>query len=384
MLKIILLMFCIIVTGCRTKYDTSKAIDILSSSSENQVDYKLQEVPLTLDDDRNLIKTDGMPSEYTSIAFDERESVYIDNILYVVGNRYLGVVQIDNKETNDVKHDIVNPYLAATRGFALVYNEKSFAIFDADTLEVLWKDNITSDGLASRFVCIENEAACFALSINGEIIKLSLSERLVYVTQVLAKQDIMLNTLYTPAIFQDYIIFASGNSEFAIFDTKQDKIVINASFVDSDNSSIFDINLVKEIYSHKNNVIISHINGLYMFNILYGRPLWTKKIVTLGNIGFFGQYMVLYDKGTNNLMMMYAETGDVKWIVKDQMNPMAIFVDYNKNIVICTDDGIHLFNSETGAWENKVLKFGLQNVRYVFVHNNNLYWVKGKKIYILK
>lgn len=384
-LKIALLMLFVVVTGCRTKYDISKAVEILPSSNENQVDYKLRDIQFALDDDKLLVKTEGKTKEYMSIPFSGKESVYANGIVYILSKNYLGSAKIDSKKTDYAQHKIKDPYLAITSNSAIVYNEKEFTVFDTETFEVSWKDNINEDGLASRFACNDDISSCFALSLSGSIIKLDLSQQTLQTVQALPKQDMILNALYAPAVYKNYIIFASGNSEFAIFDTTQNKIVTSMPFVDSDSSSIFDINLVKEIYATQNNIIISHINGLYAFNILYGRPLWEKKIVSLGNIGFLGQYTVLCDKSTKNIVMMHTETGGLKWVTQSNINPTAVFADYNRNIVIFADDGIHLFDSQTGEeQENRNLKSNSGNAQYVFTENNNLYWVKGSKIYTLK
>ena len=69
--------------------------------------------------------------------------------------------------------------------------------------------------------------------------------------QVFQKQDIVLNNLYKPIVINGNVIFATGNSEFAIFNIAKQAVIGQSTFANEETASMFDINLVKEIYSSK-------------------------------------------------------------------------------------------------------------------------------------
>jgi hypothetical protein len=382
-----ILLIVLLIAGCRAKYDISKAVEILPSTEVEQVDYTLNDDNITVDNGSNVVNlSDGNLQGVASFDFVPKSGIYNNGFVYALGSKHIAAFDISQNAMQTVLHSVVKPMdIFVTNSFLMVYNAKKFAIFDAITLEKLWEGELKIDDLASKFVCVEDSKSCFALAISGEIIEMNLAERYVKNLPVAQKQETLLNTLYVPAIAQNYLIFVTSNTEFAIFDWQTKKVVTHAPFVDTDSASIFDINLVQSVSTNGDKVLISHTNGLYAFSMLYGKPLWAKNIITSGAVAFLGEYVVAYDKNAKKIIVIHIEKGGIKWSEELKDAPMNIFVDYTKQLVVLGNDGFHLFDINTGEKaENKNYKFNASGVVYAFSHNDTLYYLNNRKIFAVK
>jgi outer membrane protein assembly factor BamB len=287
---------------------------------------------------------------------------------------------MENLQTDEIKHNIRDAKIVATNTFALLFNiNGKFSFIDVNTKKELWSDVIETQGFASRFTCIDSEKTCYALSLNGDVIILDLENYAKNSKSLFQKQSIVLNEIYTPLVFENKIIFAVGNSEFAIFDTSKEQVVAQSSFVDEESASMFDINLVKNFYRTGGNVVISHINGSYAFNILYSRPLWAKNFI-FHNAFIASNYMIFLEEKTHKLMSIHIETGEIKWTKEVDLNPLGIYINYNKQLVVLVKKAVHLFDIETGELTVSK-KMDIHNIEYSFVYNHNIYYIENNKVY---
>jgi outer membrane protein assembly factor BamB len=240
--------------------------------------------------------------------------------------------------------------------------------------------------MGSKFVC-ENEK-CYAVTAEGILVVLDITKKQVQMAQVFPKQDIILNNLYKPIITNGNIIFATGNSEFAIFNIEKQAIIGQSTFSNEETASMFDINLVKEIYSSNGNVLISHLNGIYAFNVVQGRPLWNKNL-HIDTALISGNYIIFFENKTQKLVCMHIATGEAKWIVPlNSKQTQVSFLQIVKNendysLFVGTKNGVEVLSFEDGS-KKHFLKMNLGNVAYSFTHNEILYYINKSNIYKVK
>ena len=380
MLKLFLLVVIALFSACRAKYDTSKAVEILSTD-EVLPDYRLKDVSLQIEDTNNVVDIREYKSgEVKSPNGSLKDALYSNGFLYTINGNKLVFTNMENLQTSEIKHNIRDAKIAVTNTFALLFNiSGKFSFIDVNTKKELWSDIIETQGFASGFVCIDSEKTCYALTLNGDAVILDLENYAKNFKPLFQKQSVVLNEIYTPLIFENKVIFAVGNSEFAIFDVNKEQVVAQSSFIDEENASMFDINLVQNFYETGGNVIISHINGSYAFNILYGRPLWAKKFA-FHNAFVASNYIIFLEEKTHKLVCIHIETGKIKWTKEIDLKPLGIYINYNKQLVVLEEHGIHLFDMETG---DIVLskKMDINNIEYSFVHNHNIHYVENNKVY---
>jgi outer membrane protein assembly factor BamB len=380
MLKLFLLVVIVLCSACRAKYNTSKAVEILSTD-EALPDYRLKDVPLQVESTNNVVDVHEYKAvEVKNLNSSFGESLYNNGFVYSVNSHKLALTNMENLQTIEIKHNIHDAKITVTNTFALLFNiSGKFSFIDVNTKKELWSDVIETQGFASGFACIDSKKTCYALTLNGDIIILDLENYAKTFKPLFQKQSVVLNEIYTPLVFENQIVFAVGNSEFAIFDTSKEKVVAQSSFVEEENSSMFDVNLVQNFYETGGNIIISHINGAYAFNILYGRPLWAKKFV-FHHAFVTNNYIIFFEEKTHKLVCIHIETGEIKWTKEVDFNSLGAYIDYNKQLVVLEANGIHLFDTETGGL---VLfkKIDINNIEYFFVDNHSIYYIENNKIY---
>ena len=407
----------LILAGCRSKYDTSKAIDILPTD-EITIDYRLKDLPFQIDDETLVASVaENKKEKITNIANFVQSVEHFEGKLFLATNKKIVVALIGSltEKTKEisVKHNISNPMLAVQRGLVLIFDSKgTFSVLNSNTLEEIWSGRIgLTDGeflaeqkekglletlnpkppkqvvtLGSKFVC-ENEK-CYAVTAEGILVVLDITKKQVQMAQVFPKQDIVLNNLYKPIIANGNIIFATGNSEFAIFNIAKQSIVGQSTFANEETASMFDINLVKEIYSSSENVLISHLNGIYAFNVVQGRPLWNKNL-HIDTALISGNYIIFFENKTQKLVCMHIATGEARWIVPlDIKQTQVIFLNIVKNkgdymLFVGTKNGIDVISFEDGS-KKHFLKMNLSNIAYSFTNNDILYYIKKSNIYKVK
>ncbi len=380
MLKLFLLVVIALFSACRAKYDTSRAVEILSTD-EVLPDYRLKDVSLQIEDTNNVVDIREYKAvEVKSLTGSLKDVLYNNGFLYSINSNKLVLTNMDNLQTNEIKHNIRDAKLVVTNTFALLFNiSGKFSFIDVNTKKELWSDVIETQGFASGFACIDSEKTCYALTLNGDVIILDLENYAKNSKSLFQKQSIVLNEIYTPLVFENKIIFAVGNSEFAIFDTSKEQVVAQSSFVDEESALMFDINLVKNFYRTGGNVVISHINGSYAFNILYGRPLWAKKFA-FQNAFIANNYMIFLEEKTHKLISIHIETGEIKWTKEIDFNSLGMYINYNKQLVVLEANGVHLFDIETGELTVSK-KMDIHDIEYSFVYNHNIYYIENNKVY---
>lgn len=382
MLKVVLLLFVVFISSCRAKYDTSNAVEILE---ENTIlpDYRLKQENIKLDDTSNVVDIhDFKPEMIKNLGETFHNEVYFDEKLYAVSNKELVIFNLDGDDVLQVKHNLGKGTKMVLSGdIILLHSTYQFAFVDQKTQEIIWDGSLNISGLSSHFVCIEEQYSCYALTIDGEISILDYQNLSKKNQKFFQKNDIILNDIYTPLVIKGNIIFAVGQSEFAIFDTQKSTVIAQSSFVE-ENSALFDINLVRNIYRGGDNVIIAHLNGSYAFNMLYGRPLWAKKFV-FSNAFVANNYIIFYEEKTHKLMSIHLETGEAKWVEDIDFVPLEIDVDYKKELVILEEKGLHLFELEAGK-KLDFKKVNMHGVEYIFVHNHKIHYTKNGKVYKIK
>jgi outer membrane protein assembly factor BamB len=380
MLKLFLLVVITLFSACRAKYNTSKAVEILSTE-EALPHYRLKDVSLQVENTNNIVDIREYRSvEVKSLTGSFKDALYNNGFLYNVSNNKLVLTNMENLQTSEIKNNIRNTKITVTNTFALLFNiSGKFSFIDTNTTKELWSDFIETQGFASGFTCIDSEKTCYALTLNGDIIILDLENYAKKIKPLFQKQSVVLNEIYTPLVFENKIIFAVGNSEFAIFDASKEQVVAQSSFIDEESASMFDVNLVQNFYETGGNVIISHINGSYAFNILYGRPLWAKKFA-FHNAIVASNYIIFLEEKTHKLICIHIETGEIKWTKEVDLNPLGFCINYNKQLVVLQANGIHLFDIETGDFA-LLKKIDINNIEYSFVYNHNIHYIKNNKIY---
>lgn len=407
----------LILAGCRSKYDTSNAIDILPTN-EITIEYRLKDLPFQIDDEGVVASVSQGKKEKVSKVKNFVESVeHFEGKLFLATNKKIAVVSLRNskEKTKEIsaKHKISNPMLAVQKDFVLIFDSKgTFSVVNSSTLEEVWGGRIgLTDGeflaeqkekglletlnpkppkqvvtMGSKFVC-ENEK-CYAVTAEGILVVLDITKKQVQMAQVFPKQDIILNNLYKPIITNGNIIFATGNSEFTIFNIEKQAIIGQSTFANEETASMFDINLVKEIYSSNGNVLISHLNGIYAFNVVQGRPLWNKNL-HIDTALISGNYIIFFENKTQKLVCMHIATGEAKWIVplnskQTQVNFLQIVKNENDySLFVGTKNGIEVLSFEDGS-KKDFLKMNLGNVAYSFTHNEILYYINKSNIYKVK
>ena len=413
----IFIAFLLILAGCRSKYNTSRAIDILPTD-EITIDYRLKDLPFQIDDETFVASvSQNQKAKITDIANFVQSVEHFEGKIFLATNKKITVVTLENvndkaKEIS-AKHKILNPMLVAKGNFVLMFNSKgTFSFLNSNTLEEYWSGRIgLTDGeflaeqkekglletlnpkppkqvvtLGSGFVC-ENDK-CYAVTAEGILVVLDILKKQVQMAQAFPKQDIILNNLYKPIIANGNIIFATGNSEFAIFNIAKQAIIGQSTFANEETASMFDINLVKEIYSSNGNVLISHLNGIYAFDATQGRPLWNKNL-HIDTALISGNYIIFFENKTQKLVCMHIATGEAKWIMPLNSNPtQVIFLKIVKNqndysLFVGTKNGIEILSFEDGT-KKDFLKMNLGNVAYSFTHNEALYYINKSNIYKVK
>ena len=407
----------LILAGCRSKYDTSNAIDILPTN-EITIEYRLKDLPFQIDDEGVVASVSQGKKEQISKVKNFVESVeHFEGKLFLATNKKIAVISLRNSKEKtkeiSVKHKISNPMLAVQRDFVLIFDSKgTFSVVNSSTLEEVWGGRIgLTDGeflaeqkekglletlnpkppkqvvtMGSKFVC-ENEK-CYAVTAEGILVVLDITKKQVQMAQVFPKQDIILNNLYKPIITNGNIIFATGNSEFAIFNIEKQAIIGQSTFANEETASMFDINLVKEIYSSNGNVLISHLNGIYAFNVVQGRPLWNKNL-HIDTALISGNYIIFFENKTQKLVCMHIATGEAKWIVPlNSKQTQVSFLQIVKNendysLFVGTKNGVEVLSFEDGS-KKDFLKMNLGNVAYSFTHNEILYYINKSNIYKVK
>lgn len=405
--------------SCKSKYDTSKAIDIISTENIS-TDYNLKNIPFQIDDYSSVAQIEGQHSKFEEKINRSIKSIeYYNNKLFIAMDNNLAIVQLD-LEKNDknkkkyLSHDILNPFLTIHNEYIILYDEKgNFFVFNSETLEKTWvgrigvsEDDFIKEkqekglletlnpsqpkqalALSSQFVCSSNK--CYAISADGMIVVMDLLNREVNLKQILPHQDIVLNNLYKPKIINDNIVFATGNSEFTIFNISKFAILAKSSFVEQESGSIFDVNLVKSIHTAENSVIISHLNGIYAFDILHGKSLWFKNFVT-EHILISHQYMILFDEKIKKIICLHIKTGEIKWIteipkIKSSVLSLNIVQENNNHYMlsIITSNSIHFLSLEDGL-QTSFKNGNFSNTLYTFTHNKTLYFIRNGNIYKLK
>jgi len=407
----------LILAGCRSQYDTSKAIDILPTD-EITIDYRLKDLPFQIDDETFVASIlQNKKEKITDITNFVQSVEHFEGNLFLATNKKITVVSVGDSHNKakeiSAKHKISNPMLVANGNFVLIFNSKgTFSFMNSSTLEEVWGGRIglTDDEflaeqkekglletlnpkppkqvvtLGSKFVC-ENEK-CYAVTAEGILVVLDIIKKQVQMAQVFQKQDIVLNNLYKPIVINGNVIFATGNSEFAIFSIAKQAVIGQSTFANEETASMFDINLVKEIYSSNDNVLISHINGIYAFDATQGRPLWNKNL-QIDTALISGNYIIFFENKTQKLVCMHIATGEAKWIVPLDINPMqVIFLNIAKNqndysLFVGTKKGIDVLSFEDGS-KKDFLRMNLKNVVYSFTHNEILYYINKSNIYKVK
>jgi hypothetical protein len=383
MLKIVFALFLVILSSCKTKYDTSKAVAILEETAALP-DYRLKEENTKLDTTDHVVDIhDFKPELVKNLSGKFRKEVYRDGILYAISSKALIMFNLESGSVTEVKHSLGETAAMVLSGDAILLHNAmgQFVFINTQTQETIWDGTLNVSGFASSFVCIEEQSSCYALTIDGEIALLDYQNLSKKNQKFFQKNDIVLNEVYTPLAIDGKIVFAVGQSEFAIFDTQKNTVVAQSSFVE-ENASLFDINLVRRIYQGGEHVIIAHLNGSYAFNMLYGRPLWAKKFV-LGNAFVASNYIIFYEEKTQKLISLHLETGEAKWVEDAAFVPLEIDVDYKKELVILEEKGLHLFELETGK-KLDFKKINLHGVEYIFVHNHKIYYTQKGKVYQVK
>jgi hypothetical protein len=413
----ILIALLLILAGCRSKYDTSNAIDILPTN-EITIEYHLKDLPFQIDDEGVVASVSQGKKEKVSKVKNFVESVeHFEGKLFLATSKKIAVVSLRNSKEKtkeiSVKHKISNPMLAVQKDFVLIFDSKgTFSVVNSSTLEEVWGGRVgLTDGeflaeqkekglletlnpkppkqvvtMGSKFVC-ENEK-CYAVTAEGILVVLDITKKQVQMAQVFPKQDIILNNLYKPIITNGNIIFATGNSEFAIFNIEKQAIIGQSTFTNEETASMFDINLVKEIYSSNGNVLISHLNGIYAFNVVQGRPLWNKNL-HIDTALISGNYIIFFENKTQKLVCMHIATGEAKWIVPlNSKQTQVSFLQIVKNendysLFVGTKNGVEVLSFEDGS-KKDFLKMNLGNVAYSFTHNEILYYINKSNIYKVK
>lgn len=379
MLRIHLLLLLLLFCACRTKYDTSKAVAILEES-QVMPDYRLRQEATQFDTtDRIASIKEYKPTPVQNVSNNPNEVAYKNGFLYAVSNKNLGALNLQNNAFSEVTHDIKNAKVTPVENIVLIFNTLgNFAFIDISKHAIIWDGTIETNSLASAFTCISNASSCYTLTVDGEIVILDYQNFTKRVDKMFHKSDIVLNEIYTPLVIDDKIVFAVGQSEFAIFDTSRLTTIAQSTFAE-ENSSLFDINLVQGLYKGGESVIISHINGSYAFNILYGRPLWVKRFV-FNHAFVASNYTIFYEEGTKKLTSLHLNTGEVKWLQDFPSSPIDIYVNYKKEVVVITGDGIHLFDLETGE-KIDFKTVNMHDTDYTFVHDHQLYYTSKGKVY---
>ncbi len=423
--RIILIL--LIFASCRSKYDTSKAIDVLPTE-EVTIDYRLKDLPFQIDDESSIVHLSQHDLQSVKKLQSFVKAVeYSNGKLFLATNTKLTVIDIERstKTKEDrravekfVKHSITNPLLTTHGDFTLLFDEKgNFSVFHLTELETeyslesVWYGRIgLSDveflkeneekglfetinpspkkqviTLSSRFTCHTNQ--CYAMTVEGILVTLDLTLHTVQMKQMFQKQDIILDSIYQPLISNGNIVFATGNSEFAIYNIQNHNVIGQSTFVDQESSSMFDINIIKSIYSAESSVIISHLNGVYAFNIVQGHPIWTKNFI-IDSALISGNYMILFDVKSQKLICLHIQTGEAKWTVKlDTASVLSLNVTKNSNeeysLSVGEPKGFRTISLQDGT-EQYFKKANLSNVSYYFVHNGNLYYIKKGNIYKVK
>ena len=214
----------LILAGCRSKYDTSKAIYILPTN-EITIDYRLKDLPFQIDDESVVASvSEGMKEKVSKTKNFVKSVEYFEGKIFLATNKKIAVVSLGNlhEKTKEIsaKHKIFNPMLAVQRNFVLIFDSKgTFSVLNSRTLEEVWGGRIgLTDGeflaeqkdkglletlnpkppkqvvtMGSKFVC-ENEK-CYAVTAEGILAVLDITTKQVKMAQIFPKQDIILNNL---------------------------------------------------------------------------------------------------------------------------------------------------------------------------------------------
>lgn len=381
-MKIFCFLCLLIFASCQAKYDTSKGMEVISEPNI-VTDYRLTNIS---NENANVFDVANIGDKEIEkyILVQSGTFMYNNGKIFTASNDELTIQNIDNNQKKIISHKVNNPKIFVSNDIVLLYNiNGEFAFFDTKNDETkmdanFWNDNLKIQGLASNFVC--NNEACYALTLQGEIITLNFNDMTKNIEKNFANQEMILNELYTPIIIDDKIVFAVGDSEFAIYDIYQKKIIEKQSFA-SENATVFDINIVKNIYNNSKSFVISYLNGIYGYSMFYARPLWQKDYV-IKNALITENFIFFYNEKNEKLICLHLETGEVKWVKDAKYQPMLFNVDYNKNLLIMEKNGIHFLDIETG--DEVFFKKSKINAEQSFVYNTKLYYKSGNKIFYVK
>ncbi len=413
----ILLALLLIFAGCRSKYDTSKALDILPSD-EITIDFRLKDIPFQIDEATQVATITSGTKIVAKIEKSTHDAQHFGDAIFTASNSKITALSLENPENKISKsHKITNPMLEIQKDFVLIFNAKgTFEVLKSGNksgnLELAWSGRVGLSNeefqreqkpktlrerlnpkpekqvftLSSRFVCQEEN--CYAMTAEGIIAVLNVVKKQVQMAQIIAPQDITLHNTYKPIIANGNIVFATGNSEFIIFNIAKQAVIGQSSFANEDTASMFDINLVKAIYASNESVLISHLNGVYAFNIMQGTALWNKKL-NIENAMISANYTVFFETKTQKLVCMNIQTGEAKWITALKSSPKVVeFINIARNnnafnIIVGTQNGIEVLDFEDGTTQN-FTKINLGNIKHSFIHNETFYYTNKNNIYKLK
>lgn len=363
----------LLLTSCVTKYDTSKAIAILPSS-EPIPDYTLSQTSLQVENIEDVVEFEGFEIEKIA-KIGKGYYEFFNNKIYTASKKKLEIVDIQTLEKITILHSVAKPQIQNFNNFIIIYNKNGdFEIFKNN--ELSWKESV--EGLASKFIC--DAQKCYALGLEGGVFILNMAEKTIERVEVSQKQNMLLAILYTPALINQNLIFADGNSNFTVFETTTKKVIGQSSFVAED-STFFDINLVRQIYANSESVILSHINGVYAFNVDFLRPMWVKKY-NFHNALMAQNFIAFQEKENRNIVLVSLKTGEPKWVKSVDFAVKTIKFGYENSMFVMEKDGVHKLNVETGE-ELQFRKLPL-NYSYSFSVNGRFYFIKNGKLFKIK
>lgn len=403
--------------SCRSKYDTSKALDILPTG-EITMDFGLKDSPFQVDENTQTANITNGTKSLSRIGFSIKSIENYDNVIFTATNNKITATSLNNLAKKTSKsHKIINPMLEIQRDFILIFNTKgTFEVLKSDTLATVWSGRVgLTDAqfaieqrpksllsrireklknkheqqvftLSSSFACANEN--CYATTAEGVLVILNVVKKQVQMAQILPPQDITLHNLYKPKIANGNIIFSSGNSEFIIFNIAKQAVIGQSSFANEDTASMFDINLVKEIYTSNDTILISHLNGVYAFNIKHGTSLWNKNLL-IDSALISGNYIIFFETKTQKLVCMNISTGEAKWITslkfpKSHVKFLTIANhDDGYRLLVGTQSGIEAVDFQEGTHLG-FTKMNLANVKHSFIHNEIFYYINKNNIYRLK
>lgn len=377
MFKLYFLLF-LVFFACRAKYDTSKAIPILPT--QNIIpDANLQNIPLEYSTHENVVSIGNYKRGFVKNVSGVGH-FYDDGHLYYTKNKRFFALNLQTFQTTSLKHHIKNAKIAIGGKNILLFDEiGNFAVVEKESYKILWSTKFEIQGLASEFSCVE-DTKCYALTLDGHIAIIDISNQKTEIINFTQPQNIISNEIYKPLVYNNFIIFAVGNSEFAIFDSTTQEMIAKNPFIQD--TSVFNINIINKFYKLKDTIIISHINGAYAFNISHGVPLWEKKFIFEKSLPT-DNYLFFFNEEVKKIFCIHSETGEVKWAINAEYTPIGFFINTQNELIITEKHGIHILNAENGELQ-AFKKLNLAHTNHFFAHDHKLHYIKNHKVYTIQ